>query len=74
MGEPTRIAIKKILDEIELNQCGWEGDEDIMTFNGQPIGATLGGSREIDKWWPELKTHIAAYIAERMPTRTQLEP
>ncbi len=63
--------IRTILDTIELNQVGWEGDEDIMTFNGTPIGATLSGHRETDRWWPDLKCHIAQYLADKLPCKTK---
>ena len=58
--------IKVILDEIELNQAGWEVGEDIMTFNRVPIGMTIDRHRQIDRWWPELKERIAEYLAERL--------
>ena len=59
-------ALLQILDEIKLSQCGWEGNEDVVTFNGEPIGATITKHRrEFDRWWPDLKEHIAEYVAKR---------
>jgi hypothetical protein len=65
---PDIEKIKDILDEIKLDIAGWERNENIVTFNGSPIGATISkNSRpEIDRWWPSLKSHIAIYLAERL--------
>lgn len=57
--------ILAILDTIELSQVGWEDREDIMTFNGEPIGATIYNA-EIDRWWPSLKIQLAGYIADNL--------
>jgi hypothetical protein len=51
------------LNTIRLSQTGWEGSEDIMTFNGEPTGATILRNVEIGRWWPELKEKIAKYVA-----------
>ena len=56
--------ILDVLETIELRQVGWEGSEDIMTFNGEPIGATVSGRLEIDRWWPDLKRELARTLAD----------
>jgi len=54
--------ILEALNEIKLSQTGWEGREDIMTFNGNSIGMTISHNIEIDRWWPELKEKLAEFI------------
>jgi hypothetical protein len=61
-----QIKIKRILDSVSLGQCGWEAREDIMLFNDKPIGATISRNIEIGRWWPDLKIHIAEYIANEL--------
>ena len=58
-----RNEILDALDTIKLSQTGWDDGEDIMTFNGKPIGATLTRHREIDRWWPGLKRELADFLA-----------
>ena len=57
---------EEILEDIRLNQTGWEGNADIVTFNQQPIGMTVSGNIEIDRWWPSLKKHLAENLAEKL--------
>lgn len=65
--EKEAKRILEILNTIELKQTGWEGDEDIMTFNGEPIGATIRNTGlEIDRWWSSLKRYMAEYLAEKL--------
>jgi len=60
--------ILAVLDEIKLSQTCWEDDEDIMTFNGKPIGCTIPRIRgNIDRWWPELKKEIASFLIDNLP-------
>jgi hypothetical protein len=62
-----QIKIKRILDSTSLSQCGWEGHEDIVLFNDKPIGATISNRNlELGRWWPDLKIHIAEYIANEL--------
>ena len=67
---PICERIFNILSEIELNQTGWECGEDVMTFNGEPIGMTIDRHRQIDRWWPELKVRLAEYLAKRLEGET----
>ena len=77
--DQTEKEVLYLLDSIKLSQTGWEGSEDVMTFNGQPIGATVSNrGLEIDRWWPELKTTLAKQIAHHLDgidiaNRTSLE-
>ena len=50
--------LARILDSVQLSQCGWEAGEDIMTFNGKPIGMTIPRNIAIDRWWPDLKAQL----------------
>ena len=59
----TTKEVLSILDKIELKQEAWGGGEHIMTFNGDPFGATISRkSMEIDRWWDGLKKEIAFHI------------
>jgi hypothetical protein len=63
----TAAEIRRELDRIVLRQEAWEDDEDIMTFNGSPIGATIGRrgrTIQIGRWWPSLKDEIAQWLAD----------
>lgn len=64
------IRIQTLLDEIKLGQTCWEGNEDVMTFNGEPIGATISRHKQIDRWWPDLKRRLASYLSEHMERRS----
>lgn len=72
---PTEPVIMDILNGIKLSQCGWEGDEDIVTVNDKPIGSTIPmASLHINDWWPPLKREIAKIIAahfERIGTEEE---
>jgi hypothetical protein len=62
-----QIKIKQILDSAYISTTGWEGRESIMLFNDKPIGATIScRNLEIGRWWPDLKIHLAEYIAEEL--------
>jgi hypothetical protein len=61
-----QIKLKRIFDSIQLSQCGWKAGEDIMTFNGTPIGMTIHRNIAINRWWPDLKTHLAEHIANEL--------
>jgi hypothetical protein len=61
------IKIKSILDSAFVGQCGWNGGTTVMTFNDQPIGATVScRNLEIGRWWPDLKAHLAEHIANEL--------
>jgi hypothetical protein len=60
-GSMTEKEILAKLDAIELRQTGCE---DIMTFNGTPIGMTVSKNIEIDRWWTDLKASLAHYLNE----------
>lgn len=58
-------AIVDKLRDAELSQCGWEGDEDIVLLNGEPVGGTITRHRcEFDRWWPTVKREILNAAAE----------
>jgi hypothetical protein len=59
----TEQEILDQLEKIQLRQVGWEGNEDVMTFNGEPIGATFSNRLEIDRWWPSLKRELAKFLS-----------
>ncbi len=58
--------ILSILNEINLGQTGWEGNEDVMIFNGKPIGATFTVYLDFSRWWPAFKKELAHYLAEKL--------
>jgi hypothetical protein len=60
------IKLLEILNDIELDQARWEDGEDVMLFNGEPIGMTIGRHRQIDRWWPALKIRLAELIAKEL--------
>jgi len=63
----TKKEIKEILDTVKLSQTGWESSEDIVLFNGSPIGMTITKhSREFDRWYPEFKEKLAELLAEKL--------
>jgi hypothetical protein len=59
----TQQEILAKLDTVALSTAAWEEHEDIMTFNGKPIGMTVSGRLEIHRWWPALKREIAELLA-----------
>jgi len=65
----TKQQVLEALNQIKLSQTGWENREDVMTFNGKPIGGTISPRREIDRWWPELKQELARFLAEKLSER-----
>ena len=63
--EPQKIA--DIIDGIKLNQAGWEGGEDIVLLNGEPIGMTITKhNREFDRWLPAFKAILKAKIEKAL--------
>jgi hypothetical protein len=65
--EELKEKIMKSLDEVKLSQSGWEGNEDIVIFNGKPIGMTISNRNlELGRWWPELKEHLAIHLAKSL--------
>jgi hypothetical protein len=55
--------IRDRLNQIRLSQCAWEDREDIVTFNGNPIGCAISGRIEIDRWWDGLKDALSKWLA-----------
>ena len=58
---------QQILDRLngaDLREVPWEDGEDILTFNGEPIGSTIRRNIEVPRWWPALKQEIAKLLAE----------
>ena len=52
----VRQKIFDIIDDIKLIQCGWELGEDIVLYNGEPIGMTITKhNREFDRWLSDFK-------------------
>lgn len=62
----TPREVRRKLDKIELRQVAWEGSGSVMTFNGKPIGMTFRNA-EIDRWWGDLKSHLAEYLTDCQP-------
>lgn len=55
----VRQKIAEVIDNIKLAQCGWEGNEDIVLLNDEPIGMTITKQRkEFDRWLPEFKAKL----------------
>lgn len=55
-------AIVKSMDSIDVRVTGWDCGEDIMTFNGSPIGATLPKGIDPHRWWGSLRETIKAHL------------
>ena len=72
----TIERILEILDEIEIAKVGWEDDDDIITFNGMPIGGTVSrrSNLELDRWWPSMKKEIAQLVYLRLLESRSLGP
>ena len=48
------------LKNAKLSQERWEDDEDIVTLNGKPVGATISHKNrlEFDRWWESVKEEL----------------
>jgi hypothetical protein len=58
----TEREILDRLEQIELKEVGWEDGENILTFNGDPIGSTIRRNIEVNRWWPALKRELAKWF------------
>ena len=67
----ARIAIVPLirgaLDAIDIGPMAWEGDEDIMTIEGQVVGMTVSRQfrHDWERWWTaEARQKLAEFISE----------
>lgn len=60
--------IAEAIDKIKLYQTGWEGDEDIVCFNDEPIGGTISKRNrlEFDRWLPSFKQKLKELIQKTL--------
>jgi len=63
-------CVKEAVEAIELKQEAWEANEDIVTFNGNPIGATISryGRSDWKRWFPEFKELLSARLVRALET------
>jgi hypothetical protein len=66
INNAQKVLLQMALDKMDIKIAAWEADEDIMTFNGRPIGGTLSrrGGLQIDRWWLSLKIEIIALVVD----------
>lgn len=73
----TAKNIEKVLLGIKVAEEAWEADEDIVTFNGKPIGSTISraGRGIFVSCWPSLCREIAEHLADKFkPAEPKTDP